>query len=297
MKLTLRVTRLIAAYFHLGKKYSVREINDHNAYSGYRHVWKSVQKKCVRYIPREIVRKIISIYNPDDVAMRKRHRFIRQQYSSPGPNFTWHVDGYDNLKRFGFLIHGGIDGFSRRLMWLRLVGSNNNPLHIADLFLDCVFLNRCCPAVVRSDYGTENTLLSKMQMMLRDEGNDGLAGGRSHQFGKSAFNQRIESFWLQLSRTFTLYWSDQLQVHRIHFNKMNFTVELSSQTLSDRGLVDYSDCLQSPSCKIFVNGGMVIPFAVKGIYERYLARPPMTSSLFLGDMLQIAAKTVTLKVQ
>ena len=43
--------------------------------------------------------------------------------------------------------------------------------------------------------------------------------------------------------------------------------------------------IYSPSCKIFVNGGMVIPFAVKGIYERYLARPPMTSSLFLGDMV------------
>jgi hypothetical protein len=37
---------------------------------------------------------------------------------NPGPNFAWHADGYDKLKPYGFPIHGCIDGFSRRLIWL-----------------------------------------------------------------------------------------------------------------------------------------------------------------------------------
>ena len=27
-----------------------------------------------------------------------------------GPNFTWHVDGYDKLTPYGITIHGCIDG-------------------------------------------------------------------------------------------------------------------------------------------------------------------------------------------
>ena len=27
-----------------------------------------------------------------------------------GPDFVWHIDGYDKLKPYGFTIHGCIDG-------------------------------------------------------------------------------------------------------------------------------------------------------------------------------------------
>ena len=39
-------------------------------------------------------------------------------YNSMGPNYIWHVDGYDKLKLFGLALSGCIDGFSRRIMWL-----------------------------------------------------------------------------------------------------------------------------------------------------------------------------------
>ena len=32
---------------------------------------------------------------------------------SCGPNYVWHIDGYDKLKPFGIAISGCIDGFSR----------------------------------------------------------------------------------------------------------------------------------------------------------------------------------------
>ena len=44
-----------------------------------------------------------------------------------GPNDCWHIDGYDKLKPFGFPIHGCIDGYSRKILWLELLPSNNDP--------------------------------------------------------------------------------------------------------------------------------------------------------------------------
>ncbi|CAH3142902.1 unnamed protein product, partial [Porites lobata] len=43
------------------------------------------------------------------------------------PNGTWHIDGYDKLKPFGFCISGCIDGYSRRVMFLEVAASNNDP--------------------------------------------------------------------------------------------------------------------------------------------------------------------------
>ena len=40
---------------------------------------------------------------------------------------TLHIDGKDKFKRFGFPIHGCIDGFSQKLMWLIVSTSNNDP--------------------------------------------------------------------------------------------------------------------------------------------------------------------------
>ena len=38
-------------------------------------------------------------------------RLRRRAYRNYGPNDTWHCDGYDKLKPFGFPIHACIDGW------------------------------------------------------------------------------------------------------------------------------------------------------------------------------------------
>ena len=43
--------------------------------------------------------------------------------------------GYDKLKPYGFPIHGCICGYSRRIIWLELVKSNNNHKIPARLYL------------------------------------------------------------------------------------------------------------------------------------------------------------------
>ena len=35
--------------------------------------------------------------------------------------------GYDKLKPYGFPIPGAVDGFSRRILWLEVARSNNDP--------------------------------------------------------------------------------------------------------------------------------------------------------------------------
>ena len=57
-----------------------------------------------------------------------------------GPNYLWHVDGYDKLKPFGMAISGCIDGFLRRIMWLKCGPANNNPEVLKNNFIDCIRL-------------------------------------------------------------------------------------------------------------------------------------------------------------
>ena len=36
--------------------------------------------------------------------------YLELSVSLQGPNWCWHIDGYDKLKPFGFPIHACIDG-------------------------------------------------------------------------------------------------------------------------------------------------------------------------------------------
>ena len=76
---------------------------------------------------RETVRHILRQIDPDGVESRRRRRLRRRMYHNRGPNYLWHIDGWDKLKTYGFCIHGGIDGFSRRILWLEVASTNKDP--------------------------------------------------------------------------------------------------------------------------------------------------------------------------
>ena len=42
--------------------------------------------------------------DPEGVRRRKAHMLVRRRYYARGPNYVWHVDGYDKLKPYGFCI-------------------------------------------------------------------------------------------------------------------------------------------------------------------------------------------------
>ena len=88
---------------------------------------------------------------------------MRRRYICPGPNYVWHIDGYnDKLKPFGFAIHGAIGGFSRRILWLEVGRSNNNPDIIAMYCLDTVKQVGGSTLRCRCDLGTENAKLEEL---------------------------------------------------------------------------------------------------------------------------------------
>ena len=146
------------------RAYVERELHEHGNLLGYRAMWRKLQSNYRMRVRRLAVQNILKELDPEeDCKARKAHKLQQREYLNPGPNFTWHADGYDKLKQFGFPIHGCIDGFSRRIMWLEIVRSNNDPRVVGGLFLDCVISLNGRPTVLRTDKGTENGLMASAQ--------------------------------------------------------------------------------------------------------------------------------------
>ncbi|XP_068697380.1 uncharacterized protein [Montipora foliosa] len=167
------------------------------------------QRLVVNYglvVDKETVRELLKILDPDGVAARSRHTLQRRQYRTKGPNHLWHIDGYDKLKPFGFCVHGTMDGYSRRIMWLEVGPSNNDPSIIAQYFVDCVRQIGGTPKMIRADCGTENTYVAALQRFFRRDGNDTMAADKSFLYGKSVSNQRIEAWWGILRRGCADWW-------------------------------------------------------------------------------------------
>ena len=107
----------------------------------------------------------------------------RYQYDVPGPNALWHIDGLHKLIRWEFVVHGGIDGYSR-LVFLKCA-TNNRAETVLSSFLDST-RRYGIPSRVRSDYGGENNEVGRFMESRRGR-NRG-----SHIQGSSVHNQRIE---------------------------------------------------------------------------------------------------------
>lgn len=85
-------------------------------------------------------------------------------------------------------------------MWLKCASSNHKPGLIAGYYLDSVAENCCYPAKVRTDCGTENTIIAAIQSFATGLGVSG------HLYGTSPGNQRIEAWWSFFRRNRTQFW-------------------------------------------------------------------------------------------
>lgn len=89
-----------------------------------------------------------------------------------------------------------------------MVKTNNDPRVPGRLFLDMVKELKGCPTMVRSDCGTENGVIAATQCFFRANATDPYAGPKSHVYGSSHANQRIEGWWSFLRRHRTSWWID-----------------------------------------------------------------------------------------
>ena len=176
---------------------------------GYRRIHRSLIRK--GYIcRRDDVRKLIKSIDPEGVESRRKRRLVRRKYVTQGPNYVWHIDGHDKLKPFGFSIHGCIDGFSRRIMWLEVCTSNKDPEVIAKFYLDTVKQHGFIPLQIKADDGTEHSLIQPIHVYLRTL--DGTHPNlNSFSITSSPLNQRIEAFWSHLQRDRIGWWKQLFQ--------------------------------------------------------------------------------------
>ncbi|XP_016842846.1 uncharacterized protein LOC107981423 [Nasonia vitripennis] len=184
----------------------ISELDSSGSDLGYKTLWRRLKLFYNLVVKRDTILDILRIVDPDGLAERLRHRLRRRKYNVPGPNFIWHIDGYDKLKPFGFAIHGGIDGFSRKILWLEVASSNNNPDIISYYYLKTVQKFDLLPTLVRSDKGTENCIVESLQQALRYDHEDSLSGADSFIKGRSTSNQRIEAYWSQMRREGVNFW-------------------------------------------------------------------------------------------
>ena len=175
---------------------------------GYRQMHQRLRNDYGFVVQKEIVREIIKELDPVGVQARSSKRLRRREYRAKGPNYIWHIDGYDKLKPFGFCIHGGIDGYSRRILWLEVGCTNNNPKIIANYFTDCIRQIGGVPRIVRADAGTENISVAGIQRFLRSGTEDAFSGEKSFLYGRSVSNQRIEAWWSFLKKSNASWWID-----------------------------------------------------------------------------------------
>ena len=165
-------------------------------------------------VDRESVRIILAALDPEGVASRRHRRLRRREYVTKGPNYLYHVDGWDKLKRYGLCVHGCIDGFSRRILWLKASSTNNDPFVVCKYYVENSLLLNGIPCIVRADRGTENVCMELMQTLLRSENGDqrGLLQS-TFLYGRSTSNQRIEAWWSKFCMFGMRTWID-------HFKEM-----------------------------------------------------------------------------
>ena len=146
------------------------------------------------FVQRRRVRDSLHRVDPSSVTRRWGIVCGRRTYYVPWCNSVWHIDGHHSLIRWKYVIHGCIDGKSRKVMYLNVSTNNLASTNLA-LFYHAINENQgLWPSRVRVDYGVENVLICDAMVEKRGEGRGSFIAGSSHR------NQRIERLWRDVFR-------------------------------------------------------------------------------------------------
>ena len=94
----------------------INELGTSSSLLGYRQMTEILAVRYGVSISKEDVRKTLKNIGLDGVKMRKNKVIRRRICHTIGPGYSYHIDGNDKLKRWGFPIHGCIDGFTHKIM-------------------------------------------------------------------------------------------------------------------------------------------------------------------------------------
>jgi len=125
----------------------------------------------------------------------------RRQYQTRTANSMWHLDSTHKLIHWRLITSGCVDGFSRKVIWLKC-SDNNRADTTYNYFLTAIEEHQC-PFQVRGDKGVENKKIAKHMIAIRGENIRGFIGG------KSTRNTRIERFWREYNTNVMLNFYDE----------------------------------------------------------------------------------------
>ena len=143
-------------------------------------------------VPRAKLRASIHRVDPVGTAERRSTAIKRRKYLVEKVNDVWHIDGNHKLIRWRFVIHGGIDGYSRMITFLRC-HSNNKSESVLSVFSDGVS-KYGLPLKVRTDHGRENVKV--WQKMMEEHCSE-----KCIITGSSTHNPHIERLWRDVHRS------------------------------------------------------------------------------------------------
>ena len=106
-------------------------------------------------VQRQRLRSTIHHVDPANTALQRATTVKRRVYQVEGPNSVWHLDGNHKLIRWRFVLHGGVDGFSRMIVFFEC--STNNTAHTVAHLLEDAIRQYGLPEKVQTDLGGENT--------------------------------------------------------------------------------------------------------------------------------------------
>ena len=147
--------------------------------------------RCGIVLQRSRIRASIHRVDPVNTALRRSVTVRRRVYHVAGTNCLWHIDGNHKLIKWRFVIHGGIDGFSRTIVYLHCSNNNRAVTHLS-LFVNAL-QSYGLPEKVRSDLGGENVDVWRYMVEQHSSTSSVITGSSTH-------NERIERLWRDVFR-------------------------------------------------------------------------------------------------